>query len=460
MKILSMGCSFNHPSAEEFGFGSSTSLFDYDILIWDPNELVYDYYSYYKDNGQKYMGYPLLDESDSAAIQRDLIRRKKEIIDFLSLGRTVVVFAPKCEKFCVYTGEKTHSGTGRSQKTTKIVGDLNIEDFLPMEKMKLFDAEGSQIEFIGGEPFNLIWKQFSEYLTYRSYFENISGEPIFYIKNTDKIIGTYISYRKGNLLIIPKFLDDEYDFKLTDAKEEKLTKKFIDALEELVCKLNQEKGDFKLPLWCSHYFLPTEIKDKNELDKLNEELNKIESQISKKRNQLAELEQIKILFGGDGKALEIEVGKILEELGFDVAEGLPQRDDLILKYKDNVAVVEIKGVSKSAAEKHAAQLEKWVSEYITRKGIKPKGILIVNAFKDTPLIDRNGLPFPEQMISYSKNREHYLITGLQLLCMYLDTKDDPKKKEEMIELLLGSNGFFSEYSDWHAFLEVRLPDKS
>lgn len=454
MKILSMGCSFNHPSVDEFDYSSSISLFDYDIIIWDPNEILYEYTSYGSE--KKYGGYPLLDESDSAIIQEDLTRRKKELTDILELGRTVVIFAPKPKKFYVYTGEKTYSGTGKSLTTTNVVKDLNVEDFLPINNIDIFEAEGSQIDFKGGEPFNLIWTSISEYLTYRSYFENISGEPLFYIKNTGKIIGAYINYQNGNLILLPKFLDDEYDFKLTDAKRKKLEKSFIGLLEEIINKLNQNKGDFKLPLWCSNYFLPAELKEKTKLKYLNEELSKLESKISEKKNQLAELEQIKILFWGDGRALEIEVGKIFKDLGFDVAEGLPQRDDLILKYNDKVAVVEVKGVTKSGAEKHAAQLEKWVSEYFSRKGIKPKGILVVNAYKDVPLNDRNGPPFPKQMISYSKNRDHCLITGLQLLCMYLDIKDDPKKKDEMINLLLGTNGIFEGYQDWHAYLELCL----
>jgi len=57
---------------------------------------------------------------------------------------------------------------------------------------------------------------------------------------------------------------------------------------------------------------------------------------------------------------------------------------LILDYKGKIAVVEVKGLGKSAAENNAAQLEKWVSEYYLTKGIKPKGILIVNAYKDVP----------------------------------------------------------------------------
>ena len=56
------------------------------------------------------------------------------------------------------------------------------------------------------------------------------------------------------------------------------------------------------------------------------------------------------------------------------------RSDIIAKYGEVAIVAEIKGVTKSAAEKHAAQLEKWVAQYIEENEVSPKGMLIVNGF--------------------------------------------------------------------------------
>jgi len=91
MKILSMGCSFNHPSVDEFDFSSSASIFDYDILIWDPSKLVYDYSSYLDPYGKKFNGYPLFNETDSAKIQKDLARRKKELLYFPSFSLIFII---------------------------------------------------------------------------------------------------------------------------------------------------------------------------------------------------------------------------------------------------------------------------------------------------------------------------------------------------------------------------------
>jgi len=121
---------------------------------------------------------------------------------------------------------------------------------------------------------------------------------------------------------------------------------------------------------------------------------------------------------------------------------------------EKVAVVEIKGVDrKSAAESHARQLEQWVSAYdAAHEDVKAKGILIVNTFKDTPLRDRTEVSFPTQMRPYSEAREHCLMTGLQLLGIYLDYKDNEVKKQEMIERIFATKGIFSEYQNWTDFL--------
>jgi hypothetical protein len=148
------------------------------------------------------------------------------------------------------------------------------------------------------------------------------------------------------------------------------------------------------------------------------------------------------------------VGKIFKQLGFLVTEGLPGRDGLILKYKDKVAVVEVKGVTKSAAEKHAAQLEKWVSEYYSTYDIRPKGILVVNAFKDTPLINREEQTFPDQMISYCRGRNHCLLSGVQLLGIFLYCLCNHTMVDNIIEQIFSTDGVLDGFNNWKDFISI------
>jgi hypothetical protein len=38
------------------------------------------------------------------------------------------------------------------------------------------------------------------------------------------------------------------------------------------------------------------------------------------------------------------------------------------------------------------------------------------------------------------------------LGLYLDCKDNPEKKTQMVDRMFSTNGVFSEYKDWRSFL--------
>jgi len=68
------------------------------------------------------------------------------------------------------------------------------------------------------------------------------------------------------------------------------------------------------------------------------------------------------------------------------------------------------------------------------------------------MAERTEVSFPTQMLPYSEAREHCLMTGLQLLGLYLDCKDNEEKKHEMIGRMFATKGVFAEYQNWTDFL--------
>ena len=116
-------------------------------------------------------------------------------------------------------------------------------------------------------------------------------------------------------------------------------------------------------------------------------------------------------------------------------------------------------MTKSAAEKHAAQLEKWVAQYIEENEVSPKGMLIVNGFCDMPLNERLEDVFPQQMLKYCVSRGHVLLTSTQLLCLYIEVCKNPICKEERITELLSCVGKYERYREikdylkWYSILE-------
>jgi hypothetical protein len=456
MKILVVGQDIPHRFTVVEPFNSPVSFLDYEFLVWNPARLFYEYETDFEYS--KYKGYRNLNDDDSARITEDIARRKSEILELINLGRTVVIFLPPPDKCYYATGETTFSGTGRSRVTQRIVNSLELYSIIPVKNLIATAAEGKNVDFRGGEPFRTYWTKVKDIHYYSAYLTNPIGKPFLFVKGTTKAIGTWIPTQKGVLLLLPPIYPEEYCKTKKDFSS--FCTVFIEALIELSNNLRKETGDFQLPDWAKRILLPGELKQRQDIQHKEVKISKALSEVSKLKEQLANTERYKLLLSGSGRALEIQVAEVLKEIGFTVEDPSEGRDDLILKYDGRVAVAEIKGVTKSAAEKHAAQLEKWVSEYLSQNDIKPKGILIVNAYNNTPLEARSEPVFPDQMTIYSTNREHCLITTTQLLCISLFLRENPTQRNTIISDLLSTSGVYTKFVEYNTWLKIEgTPEK-
>jgi hypothetical protein len=449
MKIVSMGRDFPAKKVDNIMFSSEFTLLDYDLVLWDLSGLLLEYAT----GSGHYQGCISLSEYYSAKILEDMNRRKREIADLIKLGRTVIIFTPELTRFFIDTGQRTYSGTGKNRITTIQVSDYSLRSFVPISgDFNTLKAIGSQMDFRGEELFRTFWDTNKDKFCYRAYFTHKIGHPFLFVHGTDKIVGTWIRSERGNMLLIPHLLDEEYFKRAIDYKE--ASRIFIDSIIETVHSLQKEIGDFSLPKWTLGYRIPKEQALRVELKALQEGLKQTQSSIEAKRAEISNIEKLKLLICGKGNALRIQVIEVLRELGIDAKEGPESRDDITMTFEGIVALGEVKGTNKSAAESHAAQLEKWVSEYFSEHGIKAKGILFINAFCDTPLTLRTEEAFPKQMLKYCINREHCLITTSQLLGILLATQEIPEKRMEAVHSLFSTVGIFKGFEDFSSFLDA------
>ena len=229
-------------------------------------------------------------------------------------------------------------------------------------------------------------------------------------------------------------------------------KEFFADLYEVAKQITNQNTKEKLPEWTNKFFVPNERQTYDKIRILNEQIIDLQNKLLKVENENENLKAKKILFSGTGDNLENEIRNIFKELNVEVLEANFNRDDLIIKYKDKIAVVEIKGVTGSSAEKHANQLEKWVSSYYDEHEIRAKGILIVNSFRDKEIPDRTDPTFPNQMLSYAVKREHCLISSLQFLGLYYEAIKN-NKKDELIESLFTTIGIYQGFENWQNYIE-------
>jgi len=254
-----------------------------------------------------------------------------------------------------------------------------------------------------------------------------------FIKDTKYVVSEYYKINNGLLIVLPQI-------KFINAINDSLP--FLNSTEDFINELKtfNEPKPHEIPDWVEEYVLSGELAERKTLESHQEKLIKVKSSIEKIENNLSNFKFLKALFASNGDTLENAVKFVMEEFGFEIEESEKNRDDLIIKEKNKIAVVEIKGLTKSAAEKNAAQLQKWVSNYHVENDFNPKGILIVNTFNNHKLEDRTDDDFPNQMLPYSKQMHHCLITGVQLLCLYLDFKSNKVKKRELLDLLFNTVG--------------------
>lgn len=81
--------------------------------------------------------------------------------------------------------------------------------------------------------------------------------------------------------------------------------------------------------------------------------------------------------------------------------------------------------------------------------------MLVNAFKDMSLKDRPADTFPHQMLKFSEQREHCLMSTLQLLGIFYYSKNNPEKKKEVIKGIFDTVGIYVGFTKWEDFLSLK-----
>jgi hypothetical protein len=132
---------------EVAAFESDISVFDYDVVIWDPARTSRRYQ--WTGEDVTYNGLPALDEDTSARFLADLERRRNEFVEYLKTGRTLVVVCTPPQRLYVRNGDYTVSGTGRNQQRTHSVVERDVLSALPIEIPDLSVARGGRVSVAG-----------------------------------------------------------------------------------------------------------------------------------------------------------------------------------------------------------------------------------------------------------------------------------------------------------------------
>lgn len=411
------------------------SLLDYDCVVVNATQLI----DCYGDDSQKYnINSILLSEEQSERIKTDFYRIKSQLTELLQQGKNVFVLLG-CNPSC-YVWE--HQRNGKSVKY------FSSYSFLPIDYFQVDDLNGKKFEVVD----SLYGAFFEKFRTDVNYKKNIwyrDALPILKVNGTDRIVSGIVPYEKGRIIFLP-YLNFFSEYDHDSCEKQRL---FVSELIELENVISLPQDAIVYPEWIDDYNILSESEDLVQLQNLEKEKIELQKRIDAQNERLSLLKKYKGLFTSTGEQLENIVKVVLENMGFQVFPTEKGRTDVIAKYGDTDVVMEIKGLTKSAAEKNAAQLEKWASDFIDKNEKSAKPLLVVNAFRELPLEQRTEVAFPNQMLSYSKSRNHCLITTTQLLCLFIEITENPDCKDERVNELLTTVGVYNRYSDYTNFIK-------
>jgi len=441
LKILGINTSFDilkYDGFYENSVHARDSFLDYDAVIINSDNLAENYKSGY-DSFHNYCR--VLDGSGLKKLYEDYSWIRNQIQHILKQGKTLYVFLGVNE--VCYEQDPTTYDTYHA---------VNFYSFLPCV-LKTDCAKGKNMEICCTQPFNNFFKNTLENSYYECYFSPQNAVKLLGIPNTNFAAAAVLQYDNGRIVFLPQpFKKSERDNIIPNVR---ITTKYLDALFELTKSLQfqSEEQHHVAPEWIGTFTILSEEKERLVLREKYQELEESQNSIRKQLALIDTISEYKTLVTASGLPLENIVKKVLSELGITMKETVVGRSDVIADYNSRAIVAEVKGLKGSAGEKHAAQLEKWVSEYIDATEKVPKALLIVNAFCETPIHERTKKVFPDQMLKYCHARDQCLISTTQLLCLFIDVKNHPETKDEKILELLDTVGVYEKYTNIDEYLK-------
>lgn len=447
---------FKLPTSDIFqykSFHSNVSLLDADIILLEPN-LVYqsDY------NNPTFQGKPSLSEVSSTQCVEAVMHWKEEMRISFESGKTIFIFMKSIEQVFYSTGQKEYSGTGKNTRTTNIVDILENYKMLPISFKDKKTTKGKNIKFTQEANFlKPYWDLVQDYTEYQLYFEYEKAKPLILTKSGDKTVGAMLRNDKGGTILLLPPLDLPKDFigLSTDGKTQIWTQKAIQFGKSLLSKvvaidkaLKSSVESTPPPEWLSESQFQLEIEQKyiDDIDKLNQKIEKIKSQIEQKQNELFKHSLSKKLLYENGKPLEYAIIDALQTIGFKAEnyDDGKSEFDIVFESEEGRFIGEAEGKDSSAiAITKFRQLESNIQDDFARDEINEhaKGVLFGNFHRLVHPNERTEF-FTQKAIDSAKRSGIALVNTHELfeVVKYLKNANDEEYAKQVRECFKNTNG--------------------
>jgi hypothetical protein len=434
-------------------FRHRTSLADADIILISPTISPFQY-----SVDQEYQGRQVISQNSSGTLMDDVTFWKKELKSAIEQKKTIFVLLDEPKDFYYYSGNKSHSGTGKNRHTTYDVKPFCSYSILP-DLSTYHPGKGNLIKYDSPNPIlRTLWEENKKYFEYEVSFKKgeFKGEPIFFQKKGDNVLGGILKTTYGSsIVLLPAINFNHSDFTDTDAEtyEESYTNeakrfyhRFTKALAEIDKNLRAEGGLSPQPDWLNNesFSIKSVVQKEAEINSLKNKIQDLDGKVAALQQEIAELEAPKHLLYESGFALEKSIKNALLVIGI-VAESYKDSDsefDVLFKCEEGSFLGEAEGKDTKAIDvKKISQLMRNLGEYIQKEEVtdSAKGILFGNGYRLTRIEEREE-QFTKKCIQIAEQQNISLVrtSDLYPILQYLSENNDEAFKIKCRNALLNN----------------------
>lgn len=392
-KILTVGLELASSETTHAEFQSKLSLLDWDIVLVKPqiSQFLHNYY-------ETYQGKPCLSDSASFEARECCEHWRREIKQAIDTGKTVIVFLPNLYEVYADTGQRSYSGTGRNQKTTRHVALLTNYHAIPAS-LEPVAATGSAMKLApkGADVLAPYWQEFGGRSTYQVVL-SAAGIPACVVTRTgEKPVGAIYRSKAsaGTLLLLPdidfyanEFLKSKGASEVWTGAGTQFAGAFISAIVSLDKALRNSSEVTPEPSWANQaaFVLEPETKLRVELLEAERTVELAQKKKEEAAEALASAGSIRGLLYEKGKPLEAAIISALQILGFKAApfKESDSEFDVVFESDEGRLIGEAEGKdSKAVNIDKLRQLSMNIHEDLQREEITApaKPVLFGNGFR-------------------------------------------------------------------------------
>lgn len=249
---------------EDIGFEETTSLVDYDAIVWEPSHSLLFY------------------EDDVMRLRKDIDRRKADFKDFLDLNGILFIIIGN-----IYIEGKVS----------------NILEAIEPHSFTYKPSNGTQVIVSGNSPVENFLKENSAWLSYAGYITDYKGKTIATAGKSNHTVAAELQTDSGKIFLIPQIND------LTVYND------FFRNLIDIV-RSSETNAEYTFPDWSSRFWTTSQIDLATQISEKSAEIEIANTVLTELNGSQLKLQLRHQLFVGTGTPLENEVKKSFQSSGW------------------------------------------------------------------------------------------------------------------------------------------------